>query len=110
MSAGKLTLGAVLYPGFEMLDLFGPLEMFSLMGSEQIEIVMISESGEPVRAAMAENLEAGPGPATGTGLFPSSRKSPGTAIHRTDGPQGPNVTLSGSNRPPAARPRFDEFD
>ena len=60
MSAGKLTLGAVLYPGFEMLDLFGPLEMFSLMGSEQIEIVMISESGEPVRAAMAENLEAGP--------------------------------------------------
>jgi hypothetical protein len=28
MSETRRTLGAVLYPGFELLDLYGPLEMF----------------------------------------------------------------------------------
>jgi len=40
-------LGAVLYPGFELLDVFGPLEMFgSLPGA--IEIVPVAERRGPV--------------------------------------------------------------
>ena len=33
------TLGAILYPEFELLDLYGPLEMFGCLGPElRIEI------------------------------------------------------------------------
>jgi putative intracellular protease/amidase len=32
MTDTPLNLGALLYEGFEMLDLFGPLEMFSNVG------------------------------------------------------------------------------
>ena len=41
VEANKMTLGVVLYEGFELLDVFGPLEMFAY--AEQIEIVMIAE-------------------------------------------------------------------
>ena len=37
-----LTLGAIVYKGFELLDLFGPLEMFGIL-KPQIEIVMVAE-------------------------------------------------------------------
>ncbi len=37
MSDQPLTLGAILYPGFEMLDLFGPLEMFSMISRERLK-------------------------------------------------------------------------
>ena len=43
-------LGAILYPGFELLDLFGPLEMFTALGREQLEVAMIAESKGPVSA------------------------------------------------------------
>ena len=42
--ASKRTLGVVLFEGFEMLDVFGPLEMFGL-AADHFEIRLISESG-----------------------------------------------------------------
>ena len=40
----KQTLGVVLFEGFELLDVFGPLEMFGL-AAEHFEIRLISETG-----------------------------------------------------------------
>jgi putative intracellular protease/amidase len=51
MSNTPLTLGAILYPGFEMLDMFGPLEM-SMIPPEQLTIHMVAEQAGPVPAAM----------------------------------------------------------
>ena len=55
-----LTVGAVMYPGFEMLDMFGPLEMLSLLGPEQVQILMLAETAEPVATAMGTATEGGP--------------------------------------------------
>lgn len=52
MSNTPLTLGAIIYPGFEMLDMFGPLEMFSMIPPEQLTIHMVAEQAGPVPAAM----------------------------------------------------------
>jgi putative intracellular protease/amidase len=41
------TLGAVLYPDFELLDLYGPLEMFGSLGPE-LRIVTVAEAAGPV--------------------------------------------------------------
>jgi transcriptional regulator GlxA family with amidase domain len=41
------TLGAVLYPQFELLDLYGPLEMFGSLG-EHLRIVTLAERAGPV--------------------------------------------------------------
>src|SRR5262245_54617899 len=41
------TLGAVLYEDFELLDLYGPLEMFGSIGAE-LRIVTIAEKTGPV--------------------------------------------------------------
>ena len=40
----KRTLGVVLFEGFELLDVFGPLEMFGL-AADHFEIRLISETG-----------------------------------------------------------------
>jgi putative intracellular protease/amidase len=40
----KRTLGVVLFEGFELLDVFGPLEMFGL-AADHFEIRLISENG-----------------------------------------------------------------
>ena len=42
-----LTLGAILYKGFELLDLYGPLEMFGNL-KPQVEILTVAESVGPV--------------------------------------------------------------
>ena len=42
--ASKRTLGVVLFEGFELLDVFGPLEMFGLT-AEHFEIRLISQTG-----------------------------------------------------------------
>jgi transcriptional regulator GlxA family with amidase domain len=60
MSESTYTLGAILYPGFEMLDMFGPLEMFSLVPEQQIEIKMIAQNKGPVVAALGSNIHGGP--------------------------------------------------
>jgi putative intracellular protease/amidase len=49
------TLGAILYPDFELLDLYGPLEMFGCLGPE-LRIVTVAERAGPVRST--------PGPET----------------------------------------------
>ena len=40
---GPLHLGIVLYPGFEPLDVFGPLEMFMYVGVERLVVHMIAQ-------------------------------------------------------------------
>ena len=60
MSSHPFTIGAVLYPGFEMLDMFGPLEMFSMLGTDNVEIKMIAQNMNSVAAAMGVALDAGP--------------------------------------------------
>lgn len=60
MNQGPLSLGAILYPGFEMLDLFGPLEMFSLLGQEKMVIHMIAEAPGPIPAALSADITNGP--------------------------------------------------
>ena len=60
MSTDKVTIGALIYPGFEMLDMFGPLEMFSMLGSDLVQIVMVAQTKDPVPSAIAQNLTAGP--------------------------------------------------
>lgn len=60
MTDDVIELGAILYPGFEMLDLFGPLEMFSLLGPERVTINMIAQNKGPVTAAMGTDIQHGP--------------------------------------------------
>lgn len=47
---GHRTLGAVFYPDFELLDMYGPLEMFGSIG-EPLEIVSIADQAGPVKSA-----------------------------------------------------------
>ena len=46
----KLILGAILYEGFELLDMFGPLEMFTALPADLLEVVMIAEKEGTVKA------------------------------------------------------------
>ncbi|ATC32188.1 DJ-1/PfpI family protein [Caulobacter vibrioides] len=50
------TLGVVLYPGFEVLDVFGPVEMWA--NTPGLEVVMISQDGGPVRSAQGTVVHA----------------------------------------------------
>lgn len=45
----KRTIGVVLFPGFELLDVFGPLEMYGT-AKEHFDIRMISENGQDVES------------------------------------------------------------
>ncbi|MAG33097.1 MAG: dimethyladenosine transferase [Deltaproteobacteria bacterium] len=49
------TLGAILFEGFELLDLYGPLEMFGCLGND-LQIETIAERSGPVASS--------PGPAS----------------------------------------------
>ncbi len=55
----QYTLGAILYPAFELLDLYGPLEMFGTLDTEQMEIVTIAQQKGPVASATV-NRPSGP--------------------------------------------------
>lgn len=55
----KHTLGAILYPGFELLDLFGPLEMFGSLEPDEMDILTIAENAGPV-ASSTVTRQAGP--------------------------------------------------
>ena len=42
-------LGALLFPDFELLDIFGPLEMFTLLQERAaVEIIMVAQQPGPV--------------------------------------------------------------
>lgn len=60
MSEKPLKLGALLYPGFEMLDYFGPLEMFSVLGSSRLSIHTVAEQSGPIAAAIGSEGATGP--------------------------------------------------
>ena len=51
------TLGAVLFEDFELLDLYGPLEMFGNIGPE-LTIITIAEEVGPVRSAQGPSTVA----------------------------------------------------
>jgi transcriptional regulator GlxA family with amidase domain len=55
--APKKTLGVVLFPVFELLDVFGPLEMFGNL-KDQLDIVMIAERPGPVESAQGPKVHA----------------------------------------------------
>ena len=44
-----MKLGAILYNDFELLDLYGPLEMFGSLGDD-VEIITVAERAEPVKS------------------------------------------------------------
>lgn len=46
----KKTVGAVFFPGFEMLDIYGPLEMLS-MHRDAFDIVAVGETTDPIPAS-----------------------------------------------------------
>ncbi|MFT4563965.1 MAG: transcriptional regulator GlxA family with amidase domain [Gammaproteobacteria bacterium] len=51
------TLGAILFDDFELLDLYGPLEMFGNLGPE-LKIVTIAEQAGPIRSAQGPSTLA----------------------------------------------------
>ncbi len=57
----QYTLGAILYEGFELLDLYGPLEMFGSLDPALMEIVTVASSVGPVHSATVTRPH---GPAT----------------------------------------------
>ena len=58
------TIGALVFPEFELLDMYGPLEMFGLL-RDDVEIRMVAESQDPVRSS--------PGPGTAVDDLTSDR-------------------------------------
>jgi len=60
MTGEPLHLGVLLYPNFELLDVFGPLEMFASLGHARVRIHMIAAAPGPVRSAMAGDGPLGP--------------------------------------------------
>ena len=56
MTTTKLKLGAVLFEGFELLDVFGPLEMFGMLQGE-IAIEMIGPKAGLVASAQGPRAE-----------------------------------------------------
>jgi transcriptional regulator GlxA family with amidase domain len=51
------TLGIVLYPRFELLDVYGPAEMFGNVGGK-LKIVMVAEKAGPVTSAQGPAVMA----------------------------------------------------
>jgi len=50
-------LGALFFPGFELLDMFGPLEMFGNMPG-MVEVVTVAEQRGPVRSGQGPSAVA----------------------------------------------------
>jgi putative intracellular protease/amidase len=55
-----LTLGVILYPGFELLDVFGPLEMFTAVGRDKLVAHIVAERAGPVAAGIVPDGPVGP--------------------------------------------------
>ncbi|MBE1283637.1 MAG: DJ-1/PfpI family protein [Rhodobacteraceae bacterium] len=50
-------IAAILFDGFEMLDMFGPLQMFGML-SDDFQIVTVAEAAGPVRASRGPEVVA----------------------------------------------------
>ena len=57
-----LTLGVVLYPGFEVLDVFGPVEMFVNIPANLLQVVMVAEKAGAVASGPGKTGGAFSGP------------------------------------------------
>jgi transcriptional regulator GlxA family with amidase domain len=55
-----IRIGVLLYPDFELLDVFGPLEMFATLGHARARIHLIAATAGPVKSAMAADGPLGP--------------------------------------------------
>lgn len=42
-------IGALVFPGFELLDIYGPMEMFGLL-TKQFDLTLVAETVEPVES------------------------------------------------------------
>lgn len=51
------TVAAILFPGFELLDVFGPLEMFGVC-TKEYEVLLLAESEGPVGSAQGPVVQA----------------------------------------------------
>lgn len=58
--AEPIKLGALLFPGFEMLDYFGPLEMFASLDSSKLTIHTVAQEAGPVAASIPGLGAVGP--------------------------------------------------
>jgi putative intracellular protease/amidase len=56
LQATRKTLGIVLYPGFEVLDVYGPLEMWGYV--QDFKVITIAEQAGPVRSAQGVSTVA----------------------------------------------------
>ncbi len=56
MSEQKLTLGAIFYENFELLDMYGPLEMFGIL--DQVDLVTVAEKAGPVKSTQGPKTVA----------------------------------------------------
>lgn len=52
----KLTLGAIFYENFELLDMYGPLEMFGIL--KEVEIVTVADKVGPVKSTQGPKTVA----------------------------------------------------
>lgn len=52
----RKTLGIVLYPGFEVLDVFGPIEMWSYV--PEFKVITVAQAAGPVRSAQGVSAVA----------------------------------------------------
>jgi len=57
VSESRITLGIVLFPGFELLDVMGPAEMFGNL-REQIDMHMVAPQAGLVESAQKTNVDA----------------------------------------------------
>ena len=56
VAPGRKIVGVVLYPGFEVLDVFGPVEMWAYV--PDFQVVLISQEGGPVKSAQGVSAVA----------------------------------------------------
>jgi transcriptional regulator GlxA family with amidase domain len=54
MTQPTIRIGAVLFEGFELLDFYGPMEMFGMLGETEggVEITVLSTKAGPVKSAV----------------------------------------------------------
>lgn len=60
---GPMVLGVILYPGFEPLDVFGPVEMFMNVPASMLKVVMVAEEAGPVHSTSGSSPTKFNGPA-----------------------------------------------
>lgn len=61
-ASGPLTVGVVLYPGFELLDVFGPVEMFCAVGEERLKVIMVAEKAGDIASGPTRGASGFAGP------------------------------------------------